>query len=323
MMAQASPWYRRLGGGALPAILLLVLMLGIYAAYEPSALTSFGISNLLNNAIVLALAATGLTVIVLTGEFDLSGAGVVAICNVMAATLSMGAPGTMGTFALVLLVGLLVGVINAYLIAFLGLQSLAVTIGSLIVCQGIALIILPAPGGGVSDAIISGVTGDLLGIPIAGIMFVALALGWTFLKNTRWGIAVYAVGADPVASRLSGLNVRSTKFIAFVLAGLCYGAAGFVYSAEIGSGDPRISDSFLLYMFAAVAIGGTSLMGGRGGVLGSLVGVGILTVMQKMLFAIGVAEFYTNIFNGLIMIAAIFFGQLPALVTRIARRRPA
>jgi ribose transport system permease protein len=323
MMAQASPWYRRLGGGALPAILLLVLMLGIYAAYEPSALTSFGISNLLNNAIVLALAATGLTVIVLTGEFDLSGAGVVAICNVMAATLSMGAPGTMGTFALVLLVGLLVGVINAYLIAFLGLQSLAVTIGSLIVCQGIALIILPAPGGEVSDAIISGVTGDLLGIPIAGIMFVALALGWTFLKNTRWGIAVYAVGADPVASRLSGLNVRSTKFIAFVLAGLCYGAAGFVYSAEIGSGDPRISDSFLLYMFAAVAIGGTSLMGGRGGVLGSLVGVGILTVMQKMLFAIGVAEFYTNIFNGLIMIAAIFFGQLPALVTRIARRRPA
>ncbi|MBZ9799100.1 ABC transporter permease [Mesorhizobium sp. ES1-4] len=323
MMAQASPWYRRLGGGALPAILLLILMLGIYAAYEPSALTSFGISNLLNNAIVLALAATGLTIVVLTGEFDLSGAGVVAICNVMAATLSMGAPGSMGTLGLVLLAGLLVGAINAYLIAMLGLQSLAVTIGSLIVCQGIALIILPAPGGEVADAIISGVTGDLLGIPIAGIMFVALALAWTFLKNTRWGLAVYAVGADPVASRLSGLNVPTTKFIAFVLAGLCYGGAGFVYSAEIGSGDPRISDSFLLYMFAAVAIGGTSLVGGRGGVLGSLIGVGILTVMQKMLFAIGVAEFYTNIFNGLIMIAAIFFGQLSSLVARIALRRPA
>ncbi len=322
-MAKASPWYRRLGGGALPAILLLILMLGIYAAYEPSALTSFGISNLLNNAIVLALAATGLTIVVLTGEFDLSGAGVVAICNVMAATLSTGAPGSMGTFGLVLLVGLLVGAINAYLIAMLGLQSLAVTIGSLIVCQGIALVLLPAPGGEVAEAIISAVTGDLFGIPIAGIMFVALALAWTFLKNTRWGIAVYAVGADPMASRLSGLNVPTTKFIAFVLAGLCYGAAGFVYSAEIGSGDPRISDSFLLYMFAAVAIGGTSLMGGRGGVLGSLVGVGILTVMQKMLFAIGVAEFYTNIFNGLIMIAAIFFGQLSPLVARIARRRPA
>ena len=323
MMAQSSPWYRRLGGGALPAILLLVLMLAIYAAYEPSALTSFGISNLLNNAIVLALAATGLTIVVLTGEFDLSGAGVVAICNVMAATLSMGGPGSMGALGLVLLVGLLVGAINAYLIAILGLQSLAVTIGSLIVCQGIALVILPAPGGEVAEAIISGVTGDLLGIPIAGIMFVALALAWTFLRNTRWGIAVYAVGADPVASRLSGLNVPTTKFSAFVLAGLCYGAAGFVYSAEIGSGDPRISDSFLLYMFAAVAIGGTSLMGGRGSVLGSLVGVGILTVMQKMLFAIGVAEFYTNIFNGLIMIAAIFFGQLSPLLARIARRRPA
>ena len=85
-----------------------------------------------------------------------------------------------------------------------------------------------------------------------------------------------------------------------------------MFSAEIGSGDPRVSDSFLLFMYAAVAIGGTSLSGGRGGVLGTLVGAGILTVMQKMLFALGVAEFYTNIFNGLIMIVAIFFGQLSA-----------
>jgi ribose transport system permease protein len=323
MTAQASPWYRRLGGGALPAILLLVLMLAVYAAYQPTALTSFGISNMLNNAIVLALAATGLTIVVLTGEFDLSGAGVVAICNVLAATLSMGSLGSMGTFGLVLLVGLAVGTINAYLVAILGLQSLAVTIGSLIVCQGIALIILPAPGGAVAEAIIDSITGDIFGIPTAGIMMVAIALAWAFLKNTRWGISVYAVGADPVASRLSGLNVSATRFTAFVLAGLCYGAAGFVYSAEIGSGDPRISDSFLLYMFAAVAIGGTSLMGGRGGVVGTLVGVGILTVMQKMLFAIGVAEYYTNIFNGLIMIVAIFFGQLSPLIARMARRRPA
>src|SRR5437879_1948399 len=103
-MVHSPPWYRRLGGGAIPAVVLLVLMLGIYAAYEPSALTGFGISNILNNAIVLALAATGLTIVVLTGEFDLSGAGVIAICNVMVATLSTGGMGGPGSLGLVLLV---------------------------------------------------------------------------------------------------------------------------------------------------------------------------------------------------------------------------
>ena len=105
--------------------------------------------------------------------------------------------------------------------------------------------------------------------------------------------------------------------------GLCYAIAGFVYSAEIGSGDPRVSDSFLLFMFAAVAIGGTSLNGGRGGIFGTLAGAGILTVLQKMLFALGVADFYTNIFNGIIMVLAVFFGQISALLARVPRTRKA
>ena len=152
------------------------------------------------------------------------------------------------------------------------------------------------------------------------IILAATALLWLVLKNSRRGIAIYAVGADESAARLSGLDVRTTKMFAFVAAGICYAVAGFVHSAEIGSGDPRVSDSFILFMFASVAIGGTSLMGGRGGVLGTLVGAGILTVMQKMLFALGVAEFYTNIFTGLIMIAAIFFGQLAPLIARVTQR---
>ena len=92
-------------------------------------------------------------------------------------------------------------------------------------------------------------------------------------------------------------------------------------SAQTGSGDPRASNTFLLYMYASVAIGGTSLIGGRGGVFGTLVGAGILTVMQKMLFALGVASFYTNMFNGIIMFVAIFFGQ--SFNARLGRQRGA
>jgi len=132
------------------------------------------------------------------------------------------------------------------------------------------------------------------------------------------------VGTDPVASRLTGINVQRTKVIAFGLAGLAYGLSGYMLSAQTGTGDPRVSNAFLLYVFAAVAIGGTSLMGGRGGVIGSVVGAGILTVMQKMLFAMGIADFYTNIFNGIIMVLAILFGNLSTMAAtrqRVAPRR--
>ncbi len=308
---------------AFPGFVLLVLMFAIYASRDPSALTAFGFGNLVNNAIVLAVAASGLTLVVLSGELDLSGSGVMAIANVVVATTSTGPLGSLGSLLLVLAVGLAVGAINGCLVTLFGLQSLAVTIGSLIICQGIALIVLSAPGGEVADAIASGATGDIGGVPIAALMALAVAGGWLVLKNTRRGIALYAVGDDEAAARLSGLDVRRTRFFAFMTAGLLYAVAGYLLSAEIGSGDPRVSDSLLLYMFASVAIGGTALTGGRGGVLGSLIGAGILTVMQKMLFALGVAEFYTNIFNGLIMIAAIFFGQVGPLLSRLGRRRAA
>jgi ribose transport system permease protein len=310
--------------GSAIAVVLYLLMYAVYAGREPSALSLVGLTNLLNDTVVLALAASGLTVVVLAGELDLSGIGVIAICNVAVATTSTAALGPVGSLVVVMAIGTLVGLVNGILVAALGLQSLAVTIGTMIACRGIALLVLSAPGGEVADAIASGLTADLLGaVPVAAVILAALCGAWRLFTRTRTGIAIYAVGADEAAAGLSGLNVRRTKMAAFILAGLCYALAGYMLSAQTGTGDPRVSDSFLLYMFASVAIGGTSLMGGRGGVLGSVVGAGILTVMQKMLFALGVAEFYTNVFNGLIMLLAIFFGNLSAVLSRTIGRRAA
>jgi ribose transport system permease protein len=295
----------------------------IYVLHEPSALSLFGIGNVLNNTVVLALAAMGLTLVVLCGELDLSGPGVIAIANVVVATTSTGTLGSGGSLAAVLAIGAAVGCVNGFMVAYLKLQSLAVSLGTLIACQGIALLVLPAPGGEVSDAIVNTLSGDFYGIPAPAIVLTLVGGLWLLLKHSRMGMWLYAVGTDEQASRLSGLNVRTTKLFAFAVSGMCYAMAGYVYCAEIGSGDPRISDSFLLFMYAAVAIGGTSLNGGRGGVLGTLAGAGILTILQKMLFALGVADFYTNIFNGIIMILAIFFGQLSALLAGAQRLRKA
>jgi len=314
---------RMAASGPVAAFGLLLVMFAVYAVHEPSAVTLFGLSNLLNNMIVLALAAAGLTLVVLSGELDLSGPGVIAIANVVVATTSADPLGAFGSFAAVLAIGLVVGVLNGVLVAYLGLQSLAVTLGTLIACQGIALLVLPAPGGEVVEEIAYGLTGDLFGVPVPAILLALALLVWLLLKTSRIGIALYAVGTDAAAARLSGLNIRATKLFAFIAAGLFYAVAGFVFSAEIGSGDPRISDSFLLFMYAAVAIGGTSLMGGRGGVVGTLAGAAILTVLQKMLFAVGIADFYTNIFNGIIMVLAILFGQVSAFLARNPRGRQA
>lgn len=298
-------------GGAVVAVVIYCALYGIYASSDASATSVFGLTNLFNNTVVLAIASAGLTLVVLAGEFDLSPIGVIAIANVVMATTSVGALGWFGALILVLLIGAAVGLLNGWLVATLKLQSLAVTIGTMIACEGVALLILTAPGGQVNEAIVSGLTGDVLeGVPVALVIIAGVLLMWLMLARTRFGIAVYAVGTDSAAARLSGLSPERTKLLAFVLAGIAYGFAGFMLSCQTGSGDPRASDTFLLYMYASVAIGGTSLMGGRGGVFGSLFGAGILSVMQKMLFALGAASFYTSIFSGIIMLVAIFIGNI-------------
>jgi ribose transport system permease protein len=322
------------GGPTAVAVLLFLAMYAVYAANTPSAMTMFGITNLLNNAVVLAIAAASLTLVVLAGEFDLSGVSVISVANCVVATISTvgttaaestaGDLGWLWSLLAVLAIGGAIGLVNGILVAGLGLQSLAVTIGTMIAAKGIALLILPAPGGTVADAIADGLTGEILAVvPVAAVILAGACVAWMVLKRTRLGIALYAVGADAAAARLSGIDERRTKLAAFVIAGLCYAAAGYMLSAQTGTGDPRASDALLLFMYAAVAIGGTSLMGGRGGAFGSIVGAGILTVMQKMLFALGVAEFYTNIFNGVIMIVALVIGNASAAIAQQLRRRAA
>ena len=309
--------------GPTVAALLYILMCFVYAANEAGALSQFGISNLLNDTVVLAVAAAGLTLTVLTAEFDLSGIGVIAIANVVVATTSSGSAGWLVSLLGALAIGAAVGLMNGWLVGVLRLQSLAVTIGTMIACEGVALMVLAAPGGEVADSIANGLTGNIAGVPVAALIILGVLVLWFLLAGTRLGIAIYAVGADENAARLSGLAVRRTKLLAFVLAGVAYGFAGYMLSAQTGSGDPRASDTFLLFMYASVAIGGTSLMGGHGGVFGSVIGAGILTVMQKMLFALGAASFYTDVFSGIIMLVAILISTVPTLLPHLRRLRTA
>lgn len=307
-----------LGNGTFVISALFVTLYAIYATWQPSALSLSDITDFTNNALPLAIAAAGGTLVVLTRGFDLSVAGVISVANVILATKIGEGPGqALLGLAIVCGVGLAFGAVNGLLVAKVGLQSIASSLGTMIIASGIALILLDAPGGAVSEFVSYGLTDVLVGfLPITGLIAAALMAIWLVVKRTDIGVAVYAVGADETAATLAGINITKTRFFAYCVAGLLYGLAGYMLSAQTATGNPNAGSPFLLQVFAAIAIGGTSFRGGRGGVVGSMVGAATLMLLQKLLFAAGVSSFYTGLFQGVIMIVAVL---IAALSTRFAR----
>ncbi|MBN9060620.1 MAG: ABC transporter permease, partial [Rhizobiales bacterium] len=240
-------WVRALTSGAAIVTLLYVVLYALYAMWEPRALSSYTFTNLINNAAPLAIAAAGETLVVLSRGFDLSVAGVVSLTNVFMAVKPMEGPGgallsLLGCCA----IGAAVGTVNGWLVAVLRLQTIAATLGTMIVCQGLALVVLDAPGGMVADWVSYELTGTLFGVvPVAGLIVGAVALAWLAFVRTNTGIGIYAVGADEQAAMLSGVSVTCVRFAAFVGAGMLYGVAGFMLSAQTATGNPNAGAPFL------------------------------------------------------------------------------
>lgn len=316
-----QPLRRLLSNGTLIAFAIYVVLYIIFAIRQPGALSTLTIGELANNSLPLALAAAGGTLVVLTRGFDLSVAGVVALSNVIIATqVGDGVQGALSGLAMVVAIGLVVGAVNGALVAYLRLQSIACTLATMIVCSGLALLVLDAPGGEVPDSIAYGLTGVVAGIPVALIIAAVIVLLWLAARRTDWGVALYAAGADEVAATLAGIQIRRAKFIAYCLAGVLYALAGYMLSALTATGNPNAGSSYLLLTFAAIALGGTAFTGGRGGVIGSMVGAATLVLLQKVLFSAGVSSFYTGIFQGVVLILAVLIAVCSEQLSRSGRR---
>jgi ribose transport system permease protein len=218
---------------------------------------------------------------------------------------------------LVAAIGLLIGLVNGYVVAYLGLESIAATLASYITLTGVALVILSAPGGVIPESFSSPLTSLIGGqIPAALIALIALALLWVVIRRTRYGVGLFAIGADESAAAMSGVRTRAVKITTYALAGLMYALAGLYYSAEVGTGDPNAGQPFLLTAFAAAALGGASFAGGRGSVIGTIFGAGVLTLIPKVLFVLGVDSFYTSVVQGIVLVLAVLFALAAAKVVR-------
>lgn len=301
--------------GAIIAIVVFALLLGSVDLISPGPLSYFDVSFLSSGGATSALAAIGQTIVILSGGFDLSAGAVISLVNVVLAK-SMDPTATSAsifvwTFAGIG-IGMLVGAFNGFFIAVLMMQPIVVTLSTMFIVQGVTLLVMDKPGGFVSPDLGAFYLGDAIPdwLPMPVVVIAAVLLAWLWLKNTRYGTALYAVGSDPESARAVGVNVTLTKFLAYVIAGGCYGLAGVFISSQTGSGDPLVGNPLLLSMFAAVVIGGTRLGGGQGGPLGTVFGAYILMLVVNILLVLNVSAYYSTIAEGAILILAVLAGSL-------------
>jgi ribose transport system permease protein len=292
--------------GAGTAALLYITLFVAYVSIERSAWSVSAFSDLVNNAAPLAIAAAGGTLIVLLRGFDLSVAGVISLVNVILATHPLeNASGGLASLAIALAVGAGVGLLNGLLVAYGGFQAIAITLASMIMTGGLALVILDAPGGSVAEWLSDTLTDTVAGVPISGLVLLAVVGLWAIVRKTDFGVSLYAVGQDEHAAALSGIAVKRTRCLAFVCAGGLYGLSGYMLSAQTATGNPTAGNSLLLLTFAAIALGGTSFRGGKGGLTGSIIAAASLMLLQKLLFSVGVQSFYIGLLQGVVMILAV------------------
>ena len=300
----------------LPYVVLgvLVVWLGVL---EPQSLTFDQFAQITNIELVLILLGVGQTIVILTGGIDLSIGGVLSVTNAIAAS-HMGTHEDVIVASLLLVaIGWVPGLVNGVLIAYGELQPFIVTLATWFIWGGIAFLFLPVTGGLVDPSLGWLSTGKVAGVdnPVVILALVALFGAW-FLR-TRLGLEIRSVGSDRESAFQSGLRERRALIAAYMLSSWWAVIAGIVLSAQTLSGDPTVGDSYILPAVAAVVIGGTSLFGGAGTIVGTAIGALVLAYVYSVTFAVGLSSQWGVIFSGLLLIFTVSL----QLLVRVAFRR--
>jgi simple sugar transport system permease protein len=334
-MQGALPARRRPQGGSLADLALahapvlsiaafFALMTAGFALGTDAFLTKANLLNLLRQSAPLLVVAVAMTFVVTTGGIDLSVGSTVALVNALAAlALQAGAAWPL-VVALMLALGALVGAVQGWFVACERIPSFIVTLAGLSVLRGVALLTtqgfsIPIPTGGFFLQL---GRGWILGVPLPAALAVVVALaGWVALTRTRFGRYVTALGANAEAARRAGIAVRGVTVAVYVLTGLAAALAGIVIAARLGSGSSNAAVGFELEVIAAVVLGGTALAGGRGTILGTVLGALTIAVIGNGLILAHVSPFFTQIVTGLIILAAIWLNtRLFAGMARLGGR---
>jgi ribose transport system permease protein len=280
--------------------------------YGPAAIQGLAIAIL-----PIAFAAVAQAIVVISGGIDLSVGSMMALASVTSAVLMKDQSDVFGVAVVVgvLLLGLIVGAINGGLVVATRVPDIVVTLAMSFIWAGTALLILNTPGGGAAPwlmAIISGPLGTPWLPKAMVVLAVLVAVVWIPLRRSTLGLSLYALGSSPLAAFRSGIAVGRTKILAYTLTGFFSALGGLALTATGGVGAP-VPGSYTLQSVAAIVLGGVSLAGGRGGVLGPIIAVIVLALVRTDLFFAGVDPNWSTAIQGAILIGVVMFGSLVAM----------
>ncbi len=296
-----------------PVIFVFIIL--VFYSIDAKFLSATNLLNIMSQASILMVVTVAASLVIFTGGFDLSAGAVVALTGVVAALVVEHTDSVSLALTFGVLTGLLVGAGNGFVVGYLGVSPLIVTLGALNIGRGIALVIA---GGTAVYSFPSWYTDfgtlRIFGIPSLFLIAVAVFAIFAFvLRYTTFGMSIYAVGGNARAARLSGLNDRAIKMAAFTLAGGVNAIAGLMLCARTGGGEPTAGFLYELEAIAAVVLGGAALSGGEGRLWRSMMGILLLAILGNGLNIVGVHPHWKGVAIGAILV---FAASLDALKRR-------
>jgi ribose transport system permease protein len=304
------------------ALLLLVIAVLINYALQPNLFELRSINRNLRGFLPAVILAIGQTIVIIGGGVDLSVGAIVSMGNAILVTLITPESTPEQVFLAVLITcgaGLLAGVVNGLCVAYLRLQPIVTTYATSFLFSGVALLILPRPGGEIPDFLQDTYRSTPLDIPFAVYMIVLLIVVWLLLRTTRFSQFLYATGGKADAAYTTGVPVNRIRLTTYMLAGLFAALAALAYTVYTGSGNPRSGDEMTLPSVVAVVLGGTRLSGGQGSAIGTIFGVIILGVFRNIISFANIDSWAQTLVNALIIVIAL---AGPGVVRRLRGGRP-
>lgn len=326
---------RNTGGGAgaalkvrfLGVLVFLVLLGAAFSVASPRFLTGGNITTILFIAAILGIAAAGQTLVVLTGNLDLSVGSVMGLVAYVMYDLSGRSDGLHGmVIPLGLVLGAVLGLFNGVLVAILDIPAIVATLGTMAVYRGITTVYSNAgqvTSGDIPHWMLSVATGDVIGIPYYVLVAaVIIAIAAFALRSTPWGRRLYALGSNPRAAQFFGLNSKRIVLGAYVGAGVVSALAGLMLGAQVGTVSSQLANGYEMSVLAAVVVGGVSIWGGSGSVLGAALGAVVLATIDNGLVLLQVHEFYQLLIQGAAIVLAVGVDAIvQRRVTRVTHRR--
>jgi len=307
-LSKIGAFVRKYGAGIALVILLVVASLSSdrFLQYQ-------NVLNILRQISIVGVLAIGMTFVIITAGIDLSVGAILTVVVVYAAD-TVQTYGVVMGITVALGMGALLGLVNGLGITLGKVQPFIMTLGMLAMAKGIALLFTQGrPISITNETFLALGNGRIFGIPNpVVVLFVLMVTAWFVLRHTVFGRAVYAVGANEEAARLSGIPVARVKTAVYVLSGLMAGVAGVLYASQLGVGSPVAGDGYELDAIAATVVGGTSLFGGLGGVGGTFIGAALLGVLSNFLNLTGVSPYAQNLFRGALIVAAVLLQRRSA-----------